>query len=135
MKEVHAFVEFTEYFRRFIKDYARIARPLNDLLIEHSTAKKEKAKRSKTKTVPFEWTDNKQKVFKSLKEKLTNPKVLAYADYRNQFKLHTDASSTGLGAVLYQNQNGQDKVVAYASRSLRPSGKKLSGPQVGVLGI
>ena len=123
VKEVRAFLGFTGYYRRFIRNNARIARPLNNLLVGHSTAKKDKAKRPKTKKVPFKWTDSQLKAFESLKEKLTNPPVLAYADYRYQFKLHTDASSTGLGAVLSQNQDGQDRVVAYASRSLRPSEK------------
>ena len=49
------------------------------------------------------------------------PSLLAYADYRFPFKLHTDASTTGLGAVLYQNQDVHDRVVAYASRSLKTS--------------
>ena len=53
--------------------------------------------------------------------KLSNPPVLAYADYRLPFKLHTDASCSGLGAVLYQCQDGLDRVIAYASRSLKPS--------------
>ena len=52
-----------------------------------------------------------------------NPPVLAYADYRLSFKLHTDASNTGLGAVLCQHQDGQDRVVAYASRRLKTSEK------------
>ena len=47
--------------------------------------------------------------------------VLAYADYSKPFKLHTDASCTGLGAVPYQNQEGMNRVLAYASRSLKPS--------------
>ena len=47
--------------------------------------------------------------------------MLAYADYRKPFKLPTDASSSGLGAVLYQQHNGIDRVIAYASRSLKPS--------------
>ena len=50
-----------------------------------------------------------------------NPPALAYADYRLPFKLHTDASTTGFGAVLYQHQDEQDRVVAYASRSLKTS--------------
>ena len=49
------------------------------------------------------------------------PPVLAYADYSMPFKLHTDASCTGLGAVLYQSQDCIDRVVAYAIRSLKPS--------------
>ena len=49
------------------------------------------------------------------------PPVIAYTVYSKPLKLHTDASCTGLGAVLYQNQEGMDRVVAYASRSLKPS--------------
>ena len=120
VKEVRAYLGFTGYYRRFIKNYANIARPLNDLLVGHCTTKKTKAKK-KTKQTPFVWTEAQQTAFDSLKEKLMKPPVLAYADYSMPFKLHTDASSTGLGAVLYQNQEGIDRVVAYASRSLKPS--------------
>ena len=58
---------------------------------------------------------------------LTNPPVLAYADHHLPFKLHTDASSTGLGAVLYQHQDGQNRVVRYASRRLKPP-EKITHP-------
>ena len=46
---------------------------------------------------------------------------MAYADFKSPFILHTDASSDGLGAVLYQNQDNQRRVIAYATRSLSPS--------------
>ena len=52
-------------------------------------------------------------------EKLTSPPILAYDDYTLPFILHTDASNEGLGAVLHQKQGGIDRVIAYASRSLR----------------
>ena len=67
--------------------------------------------------------------------KIRNPPVLAYADYRCQFKHHTDASSTGLGAVLYQNQDGQDRVVSYASRSLRLSEKNYPAHKLKFLAL
>ncbi|MCW4344300.1 MAG: RNase H-like domain-containing protein, partial [Candidatus Thiodiazotropha endolucinida] len=122
MKDVRAFLGFTGYYRRFLRNYARIARPLNDLLVGHCTSgKKKKGKFKKERRTPFEWKDAQQEAFETLKEKLTQPPVLAYADYSIPFKLHTDASTTGLGAVLYQNQDGIDKVVSYASRSLRPT--------------
>ena len=107
IKEVRAFLGFTGYYRRFIKDYAKIARPLNDLLVGHCTSKKEKGRKSSnTKKTPFTWTQRQQQAFDKLKEKLVRPPVLAYADYSLPFKLHTGASSTGLGAVLYQTQDG-----------------------------
>ena len=122
-KDVRSFLRFTGYYRRYIKNYSRIAWPLNDLLVGHDMdAKDKKKKKSATKT-PFTWSDSKQNAFETLKEKLTSPPTLAYADYRPPFKLHTDASVTGLEAVLYQHQDGQDRVISYASRSLKPSEK------------
>ena len=55
-------------------------------------------------------------LFNTLKEKLSSPPVLAYADCSKPFVLHTDASLEGLGAVLYQVQDLQEKVIPYASR-------------------
>ena len=125
VKEVRSYLGFTGYYRPFVKNYARIARPLNDRLVGHCTTSKGKGKKPKTKVsrAVFEWTDSHQKAFENLKEKLANPPVLAYADYQLPFKLRTDASNTGLGAVLYQNQGGLDRVIAYASRSLKTAEK------------
>ena len=121
-KDVRKFLGFTGYYRRFVKNYAAIARPLNDLLVGHSTNPKNKRK-SAQKETPFIWGQNQQISFDTIISKLTNPPVLAYADYTKPFTLHIDASSSGLGAVLYQNQDGKERVVAYASRSLKPSEK------------
>ena len=86
IKDVRSFLGFTGYYRRFIQNFARIARPLNDLLIGHETFKKTKGKkRPKVKKVPFVWEDAQQKAFDTLKEKLTNPPILAYADYHLPF--------------------------------------------------
>lgn len=73
--------------------------------------------------MPFKWEVDQQQSFDTIIDKLTSPPVLAYADHRLPFTVHTDASSSGLGAVLYQKQDGKDRVVAYASRSLKPSEK------------
>ena len=120
VKDVRAFLGFTGYYLRFIRNYASIARPLNDLLLGHCTNTKGKRK-SKTNPSDFIWTEHQQEAFDTLIQQLTNPPILAYADYKLPFKLHTDASLSGLGAVLYQNQCGVDRVMAYASRSLKVS--------------
>ena len=51
-----------------------------------------------------------------MKEKLSSPPVIACADFSKPFLLYTDSSSKGLGAVLYQVQDGQEKMISYASR-------------------
>ena len=56
-----------------------------------------------------------------LKVLCTSAPILAFADFTKPFKLHTNASSTGLGAVLYQEQHGKDRVIAYASMALSKS--------------
>lgn len=100
--EVRQFLGLASYYRRYIHQFANIAKPLNTL-----TQKK----------VQFNWSKECQASFATLKEKLTQAPVLVYPSFHrnaNPFVLQTDASGTGLGAVL--EQDGQ--VVAYASRSL-----------------
>ena len=118
---MRAFLGFTGYYRRFIQNYSKIARPLNDLLVGQCTNKKVKKTKGKFKKSVFEWKESQQKAFDILKDKLINAPILAYADYSLPFVLHTDASITGLGAVLYQHQDEEGRVVAYASRSLKLS--------------
>ena len=120
VREVRRFLGFAGYYRRFIKGFASIVRPLNDLLVGQVTNPKARKKKS-PKRVPFKWTSVQQESFETIIDRLSNPPVLAYADYSLPFKVHTDASVNGLGAVLYQNQDNKERVIAYASRSLKPS--------------
>ena len=133
VKDVRSYLGFTGYYRRFIRDYAKIARPLNDLLVGHCTSKS--GKKGKSRKTPFIWTDSQQKAFESLKEKLISAPILAYADYSLPFKLHTDASNVGIGAVLYQRQDDVDRVVAYANRSLKPSEKNYPAHKLEFLAL
>ena len=136
VKEVRMFLGFTGYYRRFVKGYASIVRPLNDLLIGHPTNKKaKKGRKPKSKPTNFVWGQEQEQAFWTIIERLTHPPVLAYADYKLPFKLHTDASSTGLGAVLYQHQDGRDRVVAYASSSLKPSEKNYPAHKLEFLAL
>ena len=69
----------------------------------------------------MEWETQHQSALEVLIDHITSPPVLAYPDYDAPFIVHTDASQDGLGAVLYQEQNGSTRVIAYASRTLTPS--------------
>ena len=68
-------------------------------------------------------------------DKLTNPSVPAYANYSLHFKVHTDVSMNGLGAILYQTQEGINRVIAYASRSLKPSEKNYPAHKLEFLAL
>ena len=72
----------------------------------------------------IKWDHECQEGFDKLNELCTNTPILAYADFGKPCKLHTDASILGLGAVLYQEQDGVEKVISYASRSLSKSESK-----------
>ena len=74
--------------------------------------------------IQFKWDLECQEAFDKLKELCTTTPILAYANFGKHFKLHTDVSVLGLGAVLYQVQDGVEKVISYASQSLTNSEAK-----------
>ena len=119
--ELCSFLGFASYYRRFISGFARIAGPLHDLVSDG-------AKRSKKKAADVSrlWDLKHQEAFDSLKEAMTTAPVLGYADYTKPFILETDASHDGLSAILSQEQDGKLRVLAFASRRLRPSEKNSS---------
>lgn len=121
IKSLRIFLGFTGYYRRFVKDYAKIVKPLNDLLVGHPTNKA--SKKSKKKKTPWIWGREQQNAFDTIILKLTNPPVLGYADFSKPFVVSVDSSTEGLGAVLYQEQDGLERVISYASRGLRTSEK------------
>ncbi|XP_060573187.1 uncharacterized protein LOC132731091 [Ruditapes philippinarum] len=94
------------------------------LLDGHGTTKsKSKIKGKKSKSPgSWTWSVDQQSAFDTLKEKLSSPPALAFADFSKPFIVHIDACSTGLGAVLLQQQDDDsERVIAYVNRSLRPS--------------
>jgi hypothetical protein len=100
------------YYRKFIKDFSRIAKPITELL---------------KKDIPFHWEEKQQTAFERLKQHLTQAPILQYPDFTKGFILYTDASTKGLGAVLSQQQaNGKEGVIAYASRSLNKAEENYS---------
>ena len=111
--EVQSFLGFTNYYCKFIPKNAHIARPINHL-VSGENANKKKAL--------VEWTAEYQQSFEQLKQLCSPTPILAYANYQKPFKLHTDASEKGLGAVLYQKQDdGTDHIIVYASHTLLKS--------------
>lgn len=128
LKELRSFLGFSGYYRRFVKGYSSIVRPLNDLTRGYPPLRKKSKSKEPNQTyfdpkLPFEdrWTAECQKAFDSIIEKLTSAPVLGFADSKLPYVLHTDASTTGLGAALYQEQEGQLRAIAFASRGLSRS--------------
>ena len=123
VKELRTFLGFASYYRRFIESFAKIAGPLHQL-VNNSL---HELKVNKRLLCPFKekWNQECQEAFDILREKLTTAPVLGYADYTKPFIVETDASHDGLGAVLSQEQDGRRRVIAYASRRLRPPEKNM----------
>ena len=110
---IRKFIGAVGYFRHIIKNFARIAKPLNDLL---------GCGNSKLKNHPVSLTAAAEEAFHTLKKKCAMAPVLAFADLKKPFLLETDASKYGLGTVLQQVQeDGRYHPVAYVSRALRRS--------------
>lgn len=109
--EVRAFLGLCSYYRRFVKNFARCAAPLNHLTC---------------KDVPFEWTSDCDAAFSYLKAVLSSDPVVTMPDYTLPFKVYTDASMEAVGAVLAQDKDGLERVVVYASQSLTNTQKRWS---------
>ena len=101
---VRSFLGLASYYRRFFQDFAEIAAPLHRL-----TAKT---------TEKFKWTPECDRAFRILKEKLVSAPVLAFPCFGEEFVVDCDASDYGLGAVISQQQDGDERVIAYASQVL-----------------
>ncbi|XP_067351030.1 uncharacterized protein [Channa argus] len=127
LKELKSFLGFSGYYRRFVQDYSKIVKPLTKLTAGYPPNRKG-ARVNKTDMYynpkdPFgeRWTPVCQESFEKIIEKLTSSPVLGFANPKLPYILHTDASTTGLGAALYQEHDGQSRVIAYASRGLSHS--------------
>jgi hypothetical protein len=107
VKEVRGFLGLAGYYRKFVKDFGVIAKPLTKLLC---------------KDVPFIWTDIHGQAFIQLKHALSSAPCLALPDFSLPFHIETDASAVGVGAVLIQNGHP----LAYVSKALGPKNQGLS---------
>jgi hypothetical protein len=121
VKGVRSFLGFCNFYRRFIKNFSLIARPLHDL---------------EQKNHPWRWTEKEQTAFEKLKELVTEKPVLAHINPSLPFRMETDASNTAYGAVLSQKQpDGTRHPVAYMSKSMTPPERNYDIGDKEALGI
>jgi reverse transcriptase-like protein/integrase-like protein/chromodomain-containing protein/p58 integrase-like protein len=107
LKQVRGFLGFGNFYRRFIRHFSNLAKPLNDLL---------------KKDQRFEWTDDCQKAFDELKKRFTEEPVLMMPDQSKPFQIETDASKYATGAVLTQlDINGDRHPVSFISKTFSPA--------------
>ncbi|UYV81241.1 hypothetical protein LAZ67_20000442, partial [Cordylochernes scorpioides] len=109
--DVRSFIDLCSYYRRFIEYFVEKAAPLHEVL---------------KKDNKFTWNSDQQDAFDSLKKALMSEPVLAYFEEQLPTELHTDASGYGIGAVLVQINDGKERPVGYASRTLSKAEKNYS---------
>jgi len=102
-KQVRSFLGLCSYYRRFVENFSAIARPLHKLC---------------EKATKFQWSEEAEAAFNSLKAALTTSPVLAYPQLGEKFILDTDSSDFAVGAVLSQDLDGNERVIAYMSKCL-----------------
>ena len=124
IKDVQSFLGLSGYYRRFIKDYAKIAEPLNKQL-----------RQLKDKNYHLNWTSECTNALETLKKKLTNAPIMSTPNFKEPFILELDACEYGLGAVLAQEYDKKKFVIAYASRTLSPPERNYSATEREALAI
>lgn len=126
IKEVRSFLGIIGYYRRFVKDFAKIAKPLTNLLRGERNIDSKRAIK----------LDNKAKEsFETLKTILTSSDILIYPDFKKPFLITTDASNYAIGAVLSQGEIGKDKPIHFASRTLNRTEENFSATEKEMLAI
>lgn len=120
-KQIKSFLGLIGYYRRFIPNFAKITKPMTECL----------KKGHKIDTSNGEY----QRAFQTCKEILSNPPLLQYPEFNQQFTVTADASEYAIGAVLSQGPKGRDKPVCYASRTLSSTECKYSTIEKELLAI
>ena len=117
---MRSFLDLVNFCARFIPDLATVSEPLRRLT---------------RKDVHFSWRKEQEVAFNELKKGLAKTETLGYFDSAAKTRVITDASSVGLGALLVQEQNDEERVICYASRSLTDVEKRYSQTEKEALGI
>lgn len=109
VREVRSYLGMTSYYRKYVPEFSKIARPLTALTRKHAK---------------FKWTKEAQEAFETLKQCLVKAPILAFPDISAPFQLYTDASQYALGAVLMQEIEGEKKVIQYVSHQFTVAQQK-----------
>ena len=118
--EVRSFLGLAGYYRRYVKNFAAIAGLL------HALTRKDEV---------FHWSADCQDAFDRLKTLLTTSPITAFPDFSQSFRLYTDASTAGLGAILAQVREGKERIICCASRSLNQAKKAYPSTKLECLAI
>lgn len=119
-KNIKQFLGLTGYYRRFIPNFSKIAKPLTSLL---------------KKEAPFAWTKEQQDAFETLGRLLCSEPILQYPDFSRPFSVTTDASGLAIGGILSQGKVGKDLPIAYTSRLLNTAERNYSTIEKELLAI
>lgn len=125
VKGVRSFIGLCNFYRRFVKDFSKIAKPLHDLTKGHTQSSNEK----------ISWTNECETAFCALKNALTSAPILAWPDFSKPFVLYTDGSVDGLGAILGQEHATGSKVIAYFSQLTNNAESRYSATELECLAV
>lgn len=119
VKDVQAFLGFANFYRRFVKDYSTISKPLN--LLTHGELRTTASGKKKRAYAPFEWTAECQNAFETLKIAFTTAPTLVHFDPDRETWIETDASDFVTAGVLSQMVDGVLRPVAFFSKKMTPT--------------
>lgn len=120
VRDVRGFLGLNGYYRTRIKNFADLAKPLTQLTKGNQA---------------FIWTDECENSFQQLKQQLMSEPFLVYPDFSRPFYLSTDASRVGLGAILANIIDGEERPICYASRQLNKSEMNYSATELELLAV
>ncbi|RVW24517.1 Transposon Ty3-I Gag-Pol polyprotein [Vitis vinifera] len=120
VKGIRQFLGHAGFYRRFIKDFSKIAKPLCELLV---------------KDAKFEWDDKCQRSFELLKQFLTSAPIVRAPNWELPFEVMCDSSDYAIGAVLGQREDGKPYVIYYASKSLNDAQRNYTTTEKELLAV
>ena len=120
VKAVRQFLGYAGFYKRFIKDFSKIAKPLYELL---------------EKDAKFMWDETRQKGFEKLKSHLTTTSIVRAPNWKLPIEIMCDASDLAIEAVLGQRDDGKPQVVYYASKTLNEAQRNYTTTEKELLAV